>query len=69
LAARLAQGPAQAQAAIKALLTGARRALMQGQLQAEVAPMAQALASAEAAEGIAAFLGKRASDFRALRKG
>lgn len=69
LAARLAHGPAQAQAAIKALLTGARRALMQGQLQAEVAPMAQALASAEAAEGIAAFLGKRASDFRALRKG
>ena len=34
----------------------------------EVAPMATALASAEAAEGIAAFLGKRAPDFAALRR-
>jgi len=68
LAARLAHGPAQAQASIKALLTGARRELMRGQLAAEVAPMAAALGSTEAAEGIAAFLGKRATDFRALRK-
>lgn len=67
LAVRLAHGPAQAQASIKALLTGARRQVMQGQLAAEVAPMAAALGSAEAAEGIAAFLGKRATDFRALR--
>lgn len=69
LAVRLAHGPAQSQASIKALLAGARRELMQGRLQAEVAPMATALASPEAAEGIAAFLGKRATDFRALRKG
>ena len=69
MAARLAAGPATAQAAIKALLTGARRSLMERQLAAEVAPMAEALASAEAAEGIAAFLGKRAPDFAALRRG
>lgn len=69
IARRLARGPAAAQAAIKALLSGARRELMRGQLQAEVAPMATALASAEAAEGIAAFLGKRAPDFASLRKG
>ena len=69
MAARLAAGPAQAQAAIKALLTGARRGLMDRQLAAEVGPMATALAAPEAAEGIAAFLGKRAPDFAALRRG
>ena len=64
----VAQGPAEAQAGIKALLTGARAALMDAQLDAEVEPMAIALASAEAGEGIAAFLGKRAPDFAALRR-
>ena len=68
MAHRLAQGPAEAQAGIKALLTGARAALMDAQLDAEVEPMAIALASAEAGEGIAAFLGKRAPDFAALRR-
>ena len=68
-AARLASGPAAAQAAIKALLVGARRTLMDRQLAAEVPPMAAALAAPEAAEGIAAFLGKRSPDFAALRKG
>ncbi|MFC0341526.1 oxepin-CoA hydrolase, alternative type [Paracoccus niistensis] len=69
LAQRLAQGPAEAQAGIKALLTGARAALMEAQLDAEVEPMAVALGSAEAGEGIAAFLGKRPPDFAALRRG
>lgn len=69
LAQRLAQGPAEAQAEIKALLTGARAALMDAQLDAEVEPMAVALGSAEAGEGIAAFLGKRPPDFSALRRG
>ena len=41
---------------------------MDAQLDAEVEPMAIALASAEAGEGIAAFLGKRAPDFAALRR-
>ena len=68
LAQRLAQGPAEAQAGIKALLTGARAALMEAQLDAEVEPMAVALGSAEAGEGIAAFLGKRPPDFAALRR-
>lgn len=68
LARRLAQGPADAQAAIKALLTGARAALMEAQLDAEVEPMAIALGSAEAGEGIAAFLGKRVPGFAALRR-
>ena len=69
LALRLAQGPAEAQAAIKALLTGAQAALMDAQLDAEVEPMAIALGSAEAGEGIAAFLGKRPPDFATLRRG
>lgn len=69
IAVRLAQGPAGAQAAIKALLTGARAVLMEAQLDAEVEPMALALGSAEAAEGMAAFLGKRAPGFAALRRG
>ncbi|SDL17493.1 oxepin-CoA hydrolase, alternative type [Paracoccus chinensis] len=68
LAQRLAQGPAEAQVGIKALLTGARAALMEAQLDAEVEPMAVALGSAEAGEGIAAFLGKRPPDFAALRR-
>jgi len=69
LAQRLAQGPAEAQAAIKGLLTGARAAVMDAQLDAEVEPMAIALGSTEAAEGIKAFLGKRAPDFAGLRRG
>lgn len=68
LAQRLAQGPAEAQAGIKALLTGARAALMAAQLDAEVEPMAVALGSAEAGEGISAFLGKRPPDFATLRR-
>lgn len=68
LAQRLAQGPAEAQAGIKALLTGARAALMEAQLDAEVEPMAVALGSAEAGEGISAFLGKRPPDFATLRR-
>ncbi|HRO16164.1 MAG TPA: enoyl-CoA hydratase, partial [Paracoccus sp. (in: a-proteobacteria)] len=68
MAAALAQGPARAQAGINALLVGARRALMDRQLDAEVPLMAQALASDEAAEGIAAFLGKRRPDFIRLRR-
>lgn len=68
LASRLANGPAGAQAAIKALLTGARAALTAGQLDSEARAMTRALGSAEASEGIAAFLGKRAPDFAALRR-
>lgn len=69
MAQRLASGPAQAIASIKGLIAGGRRALMDRQLAAEIAPMVAALGSAEAAEGIAAFLGKRPPDFAALRRG
>ncbi|KGJ01614.1 oxepin-CoA hydrolase, alternative type [Paracoccus sphaerophysae] len=68
IAARLASGPAVAQAAIKGLIVNARRVLMDRQLEAEITPMAAALAAPEAAEGIAAFLGKRSPDFAALRR-
>jgi enoyl-CoA hydratase/carnithine racemase len=69
IARRLAAGPAAAQTAIKRLLTGAADALWQGQLAAETDAMAEALAAPEAAEGIAAFLGKRAPAFAAMRRG
>lgn len=68
LARRLAAGPAEAMASIKRLIAGGRRLLMDRQLAAEIAPMAAALAAPEAAEGIAAFLAKRAPDFAALRR-
>ncbi|MRX49256.1 enoyl-CoA hydratase [Paracoccus sp. S-4012] len=68
-ASRLAQGPAEAQAAIKTLLTGARRATLEAQFEAEAGAMARALGAPEAAEGIAAFLGKRPADFAARRRG
>lgn len=67
-AASLAQGPAETQAAIKGLLTGGRRALMERQLDAELPAMAHALAAPEAAEGMSAFLGKRRPDFAGMRQ-
>lgn len=69
IARRLAQGPAQAQAAIKRLLVDARAGMVEGRLGAETTAMAHALASPEAGEGIRAFLDKRAPDFAALRRG
>ncbi|RJL02898.1 enoyl-CoA hydratase [Paracoccus aestuarii] len=69
MADRLAQGPADAQAAIKRLMTGARATLLESQLTAERDAMAAALAAPEAAEGIGAFLAKRPPDFRRLREG
>ena len=68
MARQLAAGPAEAMASIKQLIAGGRRLLMDRQLAAEIAPMAAALAAPEAAEGIAAFLAKRAPDFAALRR-
>lgn len=68
MAEHLARGPAAAQASVKTLVSGARRALMDRQLAAEIPHMARALASAEGAEGISSFLGKRAPDFVSLRR-
>lgn len=67
LARRLAAGPADAQAAIKALVRAARGATLAEQLDRERDAMARALAGAEAGEGILAFLDKRPADFRRLR--
>lgn len=69
LADRLAAGPAEAQAAIKRLLSGWRHAALMAQLDHERDAMARALGAPEAAEGIDAFLGKRAPHFRTLREG
>ena len=63
LAARFAQGPAAAQAAIKRLLAEAREGRFDDQLDREGAAMADALAGAEAAAGLSARLNRAAPDF------
>ena len=68
IARHLARGPAESLASIKRLLTDARAGIMEGRLEAEAEAMAHALGGAEGAEGIRAFLEKRAPDFAALRK-
>ncbi|MCL5775946.1 enoyl-CoA hydratase family protein [Limibaculum sp. FT325] len=59
LAARLADGPPEALAAGKSLISEAAEAPFDTQLNSEAAAIAEALGGAEAAEGIAAFLEKR----------
>lgn len=67
LADRLAAGPGATQRTIKALLHRAGAATLDAQLDAERDAMARAQGSAEAAEGIGAFLDKRSPDFTRLR--
>lgn len=67
LADRLADGPAAAQAGIKALVNAGRDGDVRAQLDRERDAMAEAIAGPEAAEGIEAFVHKRAADFRSLR--
>jgi len=67
LADRLAQGPSATQGDIKALIAGAATGDLMAQLDAERDAMARAQGSPEAAEGINAFLEKRAPDFAKLR--
>ncbi|KAF0676880.1 enoyl-CoA hydratase-related protein [Profundibacterium mesophilum] len=67
LAAEIAAGPGKAQTAIKALLEQGRTEGVEAQLTAEARAMAHAQGQAEAAEGIAAFLGRRPADFAKLR--
>ena len=69
LADRFAAGPRDARRRIKALVRSAGDASVAAQLDAERDAMADAIAGDEAAEGIAAFTGKRAADFRAPRAG
>ncbi len=59
LAARLADGPPQSLAGIKALTEAATHPHLEEQLEREAVSIAGALGGAEAHEGIAAFKGKR----------
>jgi 2-(1,2-epoxy-1,2-dihydrophenyl)acetyl-CoA isomerase len=63
LADALARGPRAAQQVIRALVSQAYETPEADQLDAERDAMARALGSAEAAEGIQAFLDKRPPDF------
>lgn len=67
LAARIADGPARANARIKSLVRSAHGTSLDIQLDAEAQLMVESLGDAESAEGIAAFFGKRAADYRSLR--
>ena len=65
LADALAAGPRDAQGAIRRMVAGAYDRAEAAQLDVERDAMARATGGAEAAEGIAAFLEKRAPDFNA----
>ncbi|MEY8800671.1 oxepin-CoA hydrolase, alternative type [Leisingera sp. XS_AS12] len=67
LAERLGAGPSGAQVRIKALVNSAHTSSRVEQMNAERDAMADAIAAAEAAEGIAAFLEKRRPDFTKAR--
>ena len=69
LAARIADGPQQAMARIKALCGSAHAASLDEQLEREARAMVASQATEESREGIAAFLEKRPADFSALRGG
>lgn len=64
LAARLAQGPTQALARTKALLTASFDNDLEAQLDAEAEAFAACAATADFAEGVTAFVEKRAAVFR-----
>src|SRR5262249_3644305 len=68
LAARLAAGPARATARIKALCGQAHTTSLAAQLELEAVSMVESQGDDEAAEGIGAFLAKRAPDFAGLRR-
>lgn len=63
LAEGLALGPTAAFGRMKALLADGRRTGLETQLELEARAMAESLATADAAEGIAAFLDKRPPSF------
>jgi len=67
LAARVADGPANANARIKTLCVQAGSNSLHEQLDLEAQLMVESQGDDEAQEGIAAFFGKRAPDFKALR--
>lgn len=68
LAERIATGPQRAMARIKKLCRTAHEHSFSQQLEQEAEYMVESLGDQEAAEGIAAFLGKRRPDFSSLRR-
>lgn len=68
LARQVADGPLQANAAIKALCRSAPQATLEQQLDLEAQHMVRAQGGAESLEGIGAFLDKRKPDFVKLRQ-
>ena len=68
LARQVADGPLQANAAIKALCRSAPQATLEEQLDLEAQHMVRAQGGAESLEGIGAFLDKRKPDFVKLRQ-
>ena len=64
LALQLAQGPTAAFGSMKRLLGASSQAALPAQLQAEASAISQTMATADAAEGIAAFLDRRKPAFR-----
>ncbi|MBK5410855.1 enoyl-CoA hydratase [Pseudomonas sp. TH34] len=68
LATRIGDGPARASARIKSLVRSAHRSTLSTQLDAETQLMVESLGDAESAEGIAAFLNKRAANYRSMRE-
>lgn len=68
-AAKLANGPFDAQAKIKRLAQLAENSILRAQLVAERDSVVEAVYGVENAEGIAAFLERRTPDFVAIEKG
>ncbi|MBP0594970.1 enoyl-CoA hydratase [Paraburkholderia sp. LEh10] len=68
MAQALAAGPERAIARIKSLCRHANENSVDAQLDLEARYMTESLGDDEAAEGIAAFFGKRPADFSALRR-
>jgi len=64
LAAKLADGPKQAYGSVKRLLAGCFSEGLETQMELEARSISSASGNKESREGIAAFIGKRAPDFR-----
>jgi 2-(1,2-epoxy-1,2-dihydrophenyl)acetyl-CoA isomerase len=66
LATRLALGPTGSLGRSKRLLTAAQTSELEAQLEREALMLRESAGTAEAREGIAAFVGKRKPDFSAI---
>jgi 2-(1,2-epoxy-1,2-dihydrophenyl)acetyl-CoA isomerase len=64
VARKIADGPTLAYAGVKRLLVSSEGESLESQMELEATAIAEAAATADGREGIAAFLGKRAANFR-----